>query len=246
MPDREITLLDDADFSSEAVAALSNEQNARVGSTITETWYEVSTLEGSIGWVNVQPEVVEAFTIQEAQDILSAPEGEEIEVLGSVEFGDLVVSLSSTNIDETIWYNIQTQDGIIGWVQESPQEFTDITIIADESPLISALDDIVVVTILTGGTQVDELDDSELTWYELRLEDGTSGFTNIPPDSISERFATSEEVTVYAAFNDLSTIEGTIPEDTEVDVMSIQDASWYQNSNPRWRKRIRVGESRPI
>ena len=227
-PAETATLFSDADFLSEEAGSIDADQTARMMTQRTEAWYEVRTLEGQQGWVNVQPETVEAFAMQDDQDVVSGLEGDNVEVLGRVETGDLVVNLSSTTIEDEIWYFIQTENDVQGWVKAEPAEFTDIVIVAEATPLLADLETSIVIETLTGGTQVEDLDESELTWYELRLEDGTSGFTNIAPDSISEQFATSAETTAYASFNDISTAVTTIPEDTQLTILRTQDAPWYQ------------------
>lgn len=227
-PAETLTLLSDANFLAEEAATLEPDQSARLVNQTTETWYEVADLSGQRGWVNVEPETVEAFEILDAQDVMSAPSGEEVEVLGEVEAGDLVVNLSSTTVDEDIWYYIQTEGNITGWVKATPAEFTDIVIVPTEAILLADLESTVVVATLSGGIQVEEFGTDELVWYELRLEDGSTGFTNIDPDTISERYATPAEITAYAAFNDISQITATIPEGTELTILSTQDAPWYQ------------------
>lgn len=227
-PSRDVPLFSEANYLSEQAATLAADQNARIASRQTETWYEVSDLGGQRGWVNVQPETVEAFEILESQDILSAAEGEDVQIIGSVESGELVVNLSSTTVEDTIWYYVQTDQNVKGWIQATPEAFTDIVIVPDTTPLIADLESNLVVATLPGGTQVEEFDTGELTWYELRLEDGTSGFTNIEPDSVIERYAAPTEINAYAAFNDMSEIVTTFAEDTDLNVLSTQDAPWYQ------------------
>lgn len=227
-PTEDVTLLDDADFLSEETGSMTSDQTARITSQRTETWYEVRTLEGQRGWVNVQPATVEAFGMPDDQDIVSALEGDDVEVLGSVETGELVVNLSSTTLEDDIWYFVQTSDGIEGWVKVEPQEFTEIVIVSSATPLLVDLETNVVAETLTAGTQVEDLNEGELTWYELRLEDGSAGFTNIEPDSISEEFTTSSEISAYQNFNDTSRIVATIAEDTQLTILSTQEAPWYQ------------------
>ncbi len=227
-PSAEVALFSEADFLTEQAATLTTDQNARIVSRQTETWYDVSDLGGQRGWVNVQPETVEAFEILESQDILSAAEGEDIQVLGSVEEGALVVNLSSTTVEDAIWYYIQTDQNVKGWVKATPEEFTSIVIVPETASLIADLAGNLVIATLPGGTQVEEFDDGELTWYELRLEDGTSGFTNVAPDSVIERYAAPAEITAYAAFNNTSEVVTTIAEDTDLNVLSTQEAAWYQ------------------
>ncbi len=227
-PSGDVPLFSEANFLMEQTVTLTADQNARLTSRQTETWYEVSDLSGQRGWVNVQPETVEAFEIQEPQDILSAAEGTDIQVLGSVEAGELVVNLSSTTVEDTIWYFIQTDQNVTGWVKATPEAFTDIVIVSETTAMIANLESNLVIATLPGGTQVEEFDSSELTWYELRLEDGTSGFTNSEPDSIIEQYAAPAEISAYAAFNDTSNVVTTIAEDTEINILSTQDAPWYQ------------------
>lgn len=227
-PSEDVPLFSEANYLSEPAVTLPADQNARIASRQTETWYEVSDLVGQRGWVNVEPDTVEAFEISESQDILSATEGEDVQILGRVESGELVVNLSSTTVEDTIWYYIQTDQNVKGWIQATPEAFTDIVIVSDTTPLIADLESNLIVATLPGGTQVEEFDTGELTWYELRLEDGTSGFTNIEPESVIERYAAPTEINAYAAFNDTSEIVATFAEDTDLNVLNTQDAPWYQ------------------
>lgn len=231
--------------SSEQLGTLNADQVAPIRGSAIERWYEIDVigLENAFtGWVNVQPSTVEGFAMPESRDIY-ADTNEESNVLGSVEANAIVASLDNRNIEGDIWYQINTDTGVVGWVKTEPSEIIDLVILPAEAVLYSASGGEAPVIFdtdnaeseqapLPAGTQITEISNTEVTWYRVQLDDGQQAWVKEAPAEISETYFTASESPAYAAFGDTSTIVTTFPENTQLDVNSTQVETWYQLQTP--------------
>ena len=125
-------------------------------------WWQVETPDGETGWI---PN--DTFFMADGSDIYeeSLASGE---VIGTISDGDQVRLIQR---ERESWYQIETQDGLVGWVTEEPRQLnifvspTDLTIYDDQST------DSESVGELANNAEATMLRNQPLQWSEVETAD---------------------------------------------------------------------------
>jgi ABC-type sugar transport system permease subunit/uncharacterized protein YgiM (DUF1202 family) len=210
----------------EPVSTLESGAQAAIVSENSQTWYLVSTLDGLQGWTNGLLGTSDAVTLTEDTEILSEIGGDAS--VGSAAGGDIVVLLTTTVQDDEPWSQILTNSGVNGWIQFEATELTEITYLQEPALLLSEAGSGEVAAELSNGTQLQELDSTSVTWYQIQFSEGETGWVSAPPSEITTVYATIDEAPAYAEFGSTETEVETIPAETDLTVSERREEIWYQ------------------
>lgn len=146
------------------------------------------------------------------------PEGKECRTTYT-EFKSNVIDVQ----DERDWWPVEADDGRTGWIPDRVFFATQDGTLYDAST-----GDVEVGTSIAEGDELRLVRSSKTDWYQVELEDGSTGW--IPAESVtsSRSLFLEGEAQVYAEKSSSSEAVGDLPEGQEVSLLNSETLTWYQ------------------